>query len=251
MDESERHQRQVGTGPKAVPLIKLLLCSSLALNTHASFAESNAILTNSKHYHSQLINPDNRPSTAPVNKKTKKNTKKRQAYNAATNELLIEDLVDQYARDHAIKAIIDPRVKGRVTMLGDQNHSTTDEEFYTTLYMHGYSAYVHDGTLYVRIQATIKTDSVPLLNKSNRKYLASRSTATDVIVLQHAPAVELLPILRPLIPQWGHLAAHRASNALLITATVGKIETIRKMMQLLDVTPKPAFALKPRSDDDD
>lgn len=68
MDKSERHQRQVGTGPKAVPLIKGLLCSSLLLNAHASFAESSAILTNSKNYHSQLTNPTNKPPTAAVNK---------------------------------------------------------------------------------------------------------------------------------------------------------------------------------------
>ncbi len=47
------------------------------------------------------------------------------------------------------------------------------------------------------------------------------------------PAGFLVPILRPLVPQWGHLAAMVCSNDLVIVerfASVRRLETIIKAM---------------------
>lgn len=49
---------------------------------------------------------------------------------------------------------------------------------------------------------------------------------TRVIPLRHVAAAELIPILRPLVPQQGNLAAHQGSNALIVSDRAGNLARI-------------------------
>ena len=53
--------------------------------------------------------------------------------------------------------------------------------------------------------------------------------------MENVPAAQLVPILRPLIPQQGHLAAYTASNALVISDRAGNIERLLQIIRRIDV----------------
>ena len=58
---------------------------------------------------------------------------------------------------------------------------------------------------------------------------------TKTFTLKNVPAAQLVPILRPLLPQQGHLVAFPCTNMLMIVDTFGNVQRIEKLVQSLDV----------------
>ena len=58
---------------------------------------------------------------------------------------------------------------------------------------------------------------------------------TSVIHVKSGVAAQVVPILRPLLPQWGHLASDACSNNLLIVDTAANVRRIAAIVQALDV----------------
>ncbi len=128
--------------------------------------------------------------------------------------------------------LIDPRVDAKVTMLS-ATPLTPDafyEAFLSILEVHGYVA--------------VKTgDIIKILpNASARQYpgnLSSDGAAADdivtqVIQVQNVGAAQLVPILRPLIPQYGHLAAHPGSNMLIISDRALNVDRMITIIRRID-----------------
>jgi type II secretory pathway component GspD/PulD (secretin) len=58
---------------------------------------------------------------------------------------------------------------------------------------------------------------------------------SKVITVKSVPAAELVPILRPLLPQSGHLAALPCVNKLIIVDTFANVRRIQSIIDALDV----------------
>jgi general secretion pathway protein D len=58
---------------------------------------------------------------------------------------------------------------------------------------------------------------------------------TKTLTVKNVPAAQLVPILRPLLPQVGHLVAFPCTNMLMIVDTFGNVQRIEKLVQSLDV----------------
>ena len=81
-------------------------------------------------------------------------------------------------------------------------------------------------------------DSIKILPDANAKQGAGQVVSktikgdelvTRVIELQHIAATQIVPILRPLIPQQGHLAAYPQTNVIIISdrgANISRLENI-------------------------
>jgi len=130
--------------------------------------------------------------------------------------------------------IIDPRVSAKVTMLSSSPMSPDAfyEAFLSILEVHGY--------------VTITTGDVikVLPSASARQYPGLTSTdgagaddiVTQVIKVQNINAAQLVPILRPLIPQYGHLAAHPGSNMLIISDRAHNVQRIMSIIRRIDLS---------------
>ena len=57
---------------------------------------------------------------------------------------------------------------------------------------------------------------------------------TQVIQVQNVGAAQLVPILRPLIPQYGHLAAHPGSNMLIISDRSLNVDRMVRIIRRID-----------------
>ena len=57
---------------------------------------------------------------------------------------------------------------------------------------------------------------------------------TRVIELKHVAAAQIVPILRPLIPQQGHLAAYPKTNVLIISDRGGNIDRLETIIKQID-----------------
>ncbi|MDH4005820.1 MAG: type II secretion system secretin GspD, partial [Gammaproteobacteria bacterium] len=59
---------------------------------------------------------------------------------------------------------------------------------------------------------------------------------TQVIQVNNVGAAQLVPILRPLIPQFGHLAAHPGSNMLIISDRAGNVARMVSIIRRIDLS---------------
>ena len=57
---------------------------------------------------------------------------------------------------------------------------------------------------------------------------------TQVIAVENVGAAQLVPILRPLVPQYGHLAAHPGSNMLIISDRAANVARMITIIRRID-----------------
>lgn len=129
--------------------------------------------------------------------------------------------------------IIDPRVNAKVTMLSST--PMTPEAFYeaflSILQVHGYVAVTTGDLVKILPDATARQFAGPL---GTGGASGADDIVTQVIEVQNVGAAQLVPILRPLIPQYGHLAAHPGSNMLIISDRAANVTRMITIIRRID-----------------
>ena len=132
--------------------------------------------------------------------------------------------------------IVDEKVKGKVTVISSKPMSTAGvyETFLAVLSVKGF-AVVQAGEVYKIVQDTsaIKEGGTRLSDGSGRP---DDDLVTHVFAIENVSAAQLVPILRPLVPQWGHLAAYTPSNMLIISDRAANVTRMRKLIEQIDRT---------------
>ncbi len=130
--------------------------------------------------------------------------------------------------------IIDPRVKGRVTVVFSTPTSPENiyEVFLSVLNVHGFSAVPSGDAIKIVPNAGAKQDSIPTI--LNEQVDAGDMLLTRVVQVIHADAAQLSTILRPLLPQHAHIAAHASSNTLVITDTANNVNRVVNIIRRID-----------------
>jgi general secretion pathway protein D len=130
--------------------------------------------------------------------------------------------------------IIDPRVRAQVTMLSStpMTPAAFYEAFLAILQVHGFIA-VPDGNV-VKILPDANARTIPSVDLPDHVSATSDEIVTQVVDVKNVSAAQLVPILRPLIPQYGHLAAYTASNILIISDRASNVNRITRIIRRID-----------------
>lgn len=127
--------------------------------------------------------------------------------------------------------VVDPRVKGQITVHSSQPMSPGElyETFLSVLEVHGFSAVPAGEVTKIIPQVNAKQDGGFGGGDDTRE-----SIVTRVIQVSNIPADQLVPILRPLVPQYGHLAAYPASNILIISDRAANVKRLMDIVNRVD-----------------
>ena len=130
--------------------------------------------------------------------------------------------------------IIDPRVNAKVTMLSATPMSPAAfyEAFLAVLQVYGYVA-VPAGKV-IKIIPNTDARQLPSIDLPNDVSSTSDEIVTQIITMKNVSAAQLVPLLRPLIPQQGHLAAYPSGNMLIISDRASNVSRIMKIIQRMD-----------------
>ena len=139
--------------------------------------------------------------------------------------------------------ILDPRVTAKVTILSKTPLSADAfyEAFLSILEVHGYVAITTGDVIKI----------VPDASARQKPTLLSTDGAdgddmvTQVIKVQNIGAAQLVPILRPLIPQYGHLVAHPGSNMLIISDRAKNADRIISIIRRIDLSSDDEIEVVP------
>lgn len=131
--------------------------------------------------------------------------------------------------------IIDPRVKGKVTIIAarDVPEKEVYPIFLAILQVHDFAA-VEDGdvTKIIPLEQA-KHDGWASLS-ADRSETPANSMVTALIALKHVTADKLIAVLRPLLPPKSYLAAQPDSNLLIISDRAGNIARLQQLINQLD-----------------
>ncbi len=132
--------------------------------------------------------------------------------------------------------IVDPRVRAQVTMLSSTPMSPDAfyQAFLSILQVHGFVA-VPAGKV-IKILPDANARQMPANDLPSGVSSSSDEIVTQVITVKNVSAAQLVPILRPLIPQYGHLAAYPASNMLIISDRASNVNRMARIIERIDQT---------------
>jgi general secretion pathway protein D len=134
------------------------------------------------------------------------------------------------------KTIIpDPRIRAQVTMLSQtpMTPAAFYEAFLALLQVHQFVA-VESGGI-IRIIPDANARQVP--NKgdlSPRIDGESDELITQVIAVENVNAAQLVPVLRPLMPQAAHMAAYPAGNILILSDRASNVARVMRIIKRID-----------------
>ena len=129
--------------------------------------------------------------------------------------------------------ILDPRVTGRVTLLSPTplGPDALYQAFLSILQVHGYVAIESGDLIKIIPDATARQFATPI---GTEGAAGPDDLATQVVQLRNVGATQLVPILRPLLPQYGHLVAHSGSNMLIISDRAANVARMIAIIRRID-----------------
>ncbi|WPC06671.1 type II secretion system secretin GspD [Pseudomonas benzenivorans] len=141
----------------------------------------------------------------------------------------IREFIDQVAQITGQTFVVDPRVKGQVSVVSSTplNLSEVYQLFLSVMATHGFSVITQGEQARIVPNAEAKAEA-------GLGRVAPDRLETRLIQVQHGSATELIPLLRPLVPQYGHLAAVTSANAIIISDRSANIARIEDLLRQLD-----------------
>ncbi len=147
----------------------------------------------------------------------------------------IESLVQTISGITGKNFIIDPRVKGKVTVIAGEPMDANEvyEVFLSVLRVHGFAAVPTGDVVKIVPEANAKQDSIPM--EGEQEPPGRDQVVTVVVPLENVNAAQLVPVLRPLVPPQGHLAAYTTTNVLILSDRAANVERLQRIIERVDL----------------
>ncbi len=144
-------------------------------------------------------------------------------------DVLIRTVADRTGKNF----VIDPKVKGKVTVVATQpmNKDELYQVFLSILQVHGYTAVKSGEVIKVIPSKKAKQAGGTGQLSSRRK---GEEFVTRIIKLTNSSATQIVSLLRPLIPKDGHIAASTDSNVVVIFDHAENIARLSTIIRRID-----------------
>ncbi|NNG77303.1 type II secretion system secretin GspD [Acinetobacter sp. ANC 4277] len=130
---------------------------------------------------------------------------------------------------------VDPRVRGNVTVISNKplNKAEVYELFLGVLNVNGVVAIPSGNTIKLVPDSNVKSSGIPYDGKQRA---TGDQIVTRVIWLENTNPNDLIPAIRPLMPQFAHLSAVAGTNALIVSDRANNIYQLETIIRNLDGT---------------
>lgn len=153
----------------------------------------------------------------------------------------IAEVLAAFSQSTGKAFVSDPRVKGKISL--DSPEPVTLSQAYNmlsgALALAGFALIEQDGYVKVLPLSDARSGGIPLVGDSKPTTMTA-GLRTQVFVLQHESAVQVLSALRALVPASNPITAISQSNALVVSDTVENLRNIERVIAALD-KPKDGY----------
>ncbi|MEW6330105.1 MAG: type II secretion system secretin GspD [Pseudomonadota bacterium] len=141
--------------------------------------------------------------------------------------------------------LLDPRVKGKLTIISTQpvSRKAIYQIFLASLKAQGYTA-IDSASGFIKLvpiadakqNADVTTGAMPR---------PGEQTVTHVITVQYSSAAQLVPLLRPLMAPTSQISVYPPANTLIITDYADNIRNLLRIVEIIDQRGGAEFAIIP------
>jgi general secretion pathway protein D len=146
----------------------------------------------------------------------------------------IHALINAVSKVTGKNFIVDPRVKGKVTLISGEELEPDQvyQVFLSVLDVHNIVAVESNGLVKLLPKAVAK--QIPTPTSFGDLDVSGDTQITEVYQMKHGSVRDVVPILKPLLPPTSHFAAHGPTNTIIITDTAANIRRILNIVRKLD-----------------
>lgn len=158
----------------------------------------------------------------------------------------IRAVITEVSRVTGKNFIIDPRVQGKISIVSSTPMSDKElyQVFLSILQVSGYAAIPTGEVIKIIPNIDAKTVSANLLNEM-RNPPKGDDMLVEVVPVHYVPADQLVPVLRPLMPQWSNISAYAPSNMLILSGRANNIRHLSSIIRQVDTSSSSGIDMIP------
>src|SRR3990167_8303133 len=146
----------------------------------------------------------------------------------------ILSIINEVSQETGKNFAVDPRVSGKITLISNKavRRDQVYQVFLSILSLLGYSAIPSGDVIKIvpnmesgEIATKLATSSVP--GKGDEE-------VASFVPLSNVSATQLIPVLRPLLPQWSNISSYTPGNTLILVGRAANIQRIVDIVQEVD-----------------
>jgi general secretion pathway protein D len=146
-------------------------------------------------------------------------------------------LLQRVGRASGKQFVVDRRLGSRIYLGTLDANDVTYPALLSILSVNGFAAFESEGLVKIVPDANMRFFETRIVQNDDAALLPDEFV-TRVLTTTNIQAAQLVPILRPLMPQSAHLAAHGDSNQLILMDRYANIQRITAIVRALDVPPR-------------
>lgn len=158
----------------------------------------------------------------------------------------IRAVITEVSRVTGKNFVIDPRVQGKISIISTTPMSNRElyQVFLSVLQVSGYAAIPNGEIIKIIPNIDAKTQSPDLIN-GLRNPPRGDDMMVSVIPVHYVPAEQLVPVLRPLMPQWSSVSAYAPSNMLILSGRANNIKSLTDIIRQVDSSTSNGIDMVP------
>ncbi|TAK65966.1 MAG: type II secretion system protein GspD [Betaproteobacteria bacterium] len=148
----------------------------------------------------------------------------------------IEGVVKAVSEITGKNFVLDPRVKGTINIVSAKpmSRALVYDVFLSAMRLQGFAAVEERGRVAILPEIDAKLYQSVTPGPKDRQRPAGDTVQTQVFKLQHESALQLVPVLRPLIASNNTINAYANNNTLVITDYASNLARIEKIIESID-----------------
>jgi general secretion pathway protein D len=142
--------------------------------------------------------------------------------------------------------VVDPRVPQAIDLGGLEHQDITYPQLLSVLHVNGIVVIADDGIMQVIPNTEVRQAAVPVVSPDSIKTLDDE-WVTCIVPVKNISAAQLIPMLRPLVPQYGHMSALPDRNAIIIIDRTVNVRRLVELIKILESLPRVADSQAPKA----
>jgi general secretion pathway protein D len=182
-------------------------------------------------------------TTTTATAKAKSHTTGGRLWNLQDADIL--SVINEVSLETGKNFVVDPRVTGKISLISSKPIKPTEvyQVFLSVLELLGYSA-VPSGDV-VKIVPNMESGELPSAVATNKSPGHGDEVVVRVIPLENVSATQMLPVLRPMLPQWSNISAYTPGNVLILAGHAANLQRIVNVIQNIDSSATNSIEIVP------
>lgn len=146
----------------------------------------------------------------------------------------IHSIINEVSLETGKNFVVDPRVNGKISLISSKPIKPNEvyDLFLSVLEILGYSA-IPSGNV-VKIIPNMESAEMPSVVATRQFPGKGDEVVVRIIPLENISASQLIPVVRPLLPQWSNVSAYTPGNVLIVLGRAANLKRIDKIIHDVD-----------------